>query len=102
MACLVGGVPAGFLLRSNRVIINATELTLLWSVRVLLFLLGLALGSDDALMASLGSIGLKGAFISICCLAGTLVGARLLDPFVREPDEAALPDKRSQTANGKA
>lgn len=82
ITCLVGGVPLGYALRASQRAIRATEHILLWSVRILLFLLGLALGSDDALMARLGSIGVRGAFISICCLAGTLVGVRLIDPFV--------------------
>ncbi len=82
ITCLVGGVPLGYALRTNQRAIRATEHILLWSVRVLLFLLGLNLGTNDALMAQLGNIGVRGAFISICCLAGTLAGVRLIDPFV--------------------
>lgn len=82
MTCLVGGVPVGYLLRSRKAVVRATERSLVWSVRVLLFLLGLSLGGNDALMANLDSIGARGAFISLCCLAGTLAGARLIGPRV--------------------
>lgn len=82
MTCLVGGVPVGYLLRSRKAVVRATEQSLVWSVRVLLFLLGLNLGGNEELMTNLGSIGVRGVFISLCCLVGTLAGARAIDPLV--------------------
>ena len=55
---------------------------LTWSVRILLLLLGLALGADDRLMSQMDTIGARGIFISLCCVAGSLIGARLLEPIM--------------------
>ena len=47
-----------------------------------LLLLGLALGADDRLMSQMDTIGARGIFISLCCVAGSLIGARLLEPIM--------------------
>ena len=47
MGCLILGVPVGFLLRRKPLVIKITDQVLTWSVRILLLLLGLALGADD-------------------------------------------------------
>ena len=75
MGCLILGVPVGFLLRRKPLVIKIT-------VRILLLLLGLALGADDRLMSQMDTIGARGIFISLCCVAGSLIGARLLEPIM--------------------
>ena len=82
MGCLVLGVPVGFLLRRKPLAIKITDQVLTWSVRILLLLLGLALGADDSLMSQMDTIGARGIFISLCCVAGSLIGARLLEPVM--------------------
>ena len=77
MGCLILGVPVGFLLRRKPLVIKITDQVLTWSVRILLLLLGLALGADDRLMSQM-----DGIFISLCCVAGSLIGARLLEPIM--------------------
>ncbi len=49
MGCLILGVPVGFLLRRKPLVIKITDQVLTWSVRILLLLLGLALGADERL-----------------------------------------------------
>ena len=56
MGCLILGVPVGFLLRRKPLVIKITDQVLTWSVRILLLLLGLALGADDRLKARLERI----------------------------------------------
>ena len=82
MGCLILGVPVGFLLRRKPLVIKITDQVLTWSVRILLLLLGLALGADDRLMSQMDSIGARGVFISLCCVLGSLIGARLLEPIM--------------------
>ena len=82
MGCLILGVPVGFLLRRKPLVIKITYHVLTWSVRILLLLLGLALGADDRLMSQMDTIGARGIFISLCCVAGSLIGARLLEPIM--------------------
>ena len=80
MGCLILGVPVGFLLRRKPLVIKITDQVLTWSVRILLLLLGLALGADDRLMSQMDTIGAR--VISLCCVAGSLIGARLLEPIM--------------------
>ena len=82
LGCLVLRVPVGFLLRSEPLAIAHTAQLLTWSVRILLLLLGLALGADDSLMSQMDTIGARGLFLSLCCVAGRLIGARLLEPVM--------------------
>ena len=78
MGCLILGVPVGFLLRRKPLVIKITDQVLTWSVRILLLLLG----ADDRLMSQMDTIGARGIFISLCCVAGSLIGARLLEPIM--------------------
>ena len=82
MGCLILGVPVGFLLRRKPLVIKITDQVLTWSVRILLLLLGLALGAAERLMSQMDTIGARGIFISLCCVAGSLIGARLLEPIM--------------------
>ena len=75
IGCLVLGVPVGFLLRRKPLVVKLTDQVLTWSVRILLLLLGLALGADDRLMSQMDTIGARGVSIS-------LIGARLLEPVM--------------------
>ena len=80
IGCLVLGVPLGYALRNKPGIIHLTDQTLTWSVRILLFLLGLALGANDDLMSRLDTLGIRGGVISVCCVVGSLIGVRFLEP----------------------
>ena len=72
----------GFPPPQEALVIKITDQVLTWSVRILLLLLGLALGADDRLMSQMDTIGARGIFISLCCVAGSLIGARLLEPIM--------------------
>lgn len=108
ISCLVLGVPVGYILRKSPLVIKCTDVALTWSVRLLLLLLGLALGADDELMSRMDSLGLRGAGISLCCVAGSLVGAKILGPFLEKAttlrqktdarlSETALKKEKSQS-----
>ena len=79
---IAGGVPAGWIFRNNALLVRAVNTFLGWTVRVMLFLLGLALGLDDALMGQLESLGLFAAVISTFSVLGCFVAARLLGRYV--------------------
>ena len=82
MSFLILGVPVGYALRKHSLVIKMTDHVLTWSVRILLFLLGLALGADADLMRRMDSLGAQGTIIGLCGIAGSLLGARLLGPFL--------------------
>lgn len=78
LGCIVAGVPLGYALRHKKGVVHAIDVVLTWTVRVMLFLLGLALGADVNLMAQLETLGLRGAVVSLGAVVGSLVVARLL------------------------
>ena len=82
IALIAGGVPAGWLLRKNSKAVRVVNTFLGWTVRAMLFLLGLALGLDDTLLSQLESLGLTAAFISSFSVAGCFVAAHILGRFV--------------------
>lgn len=97
IGCLVLGVPVGFLLRRKPLVVKLTDQVLTWSVRILLLLLGLALGADDRLMSQMDTIGARGVFISLCCVLGSLIGARLLEPVMNRHVDKYMPcDKNGE------
>lgn len=81
MGLIAGGVPAGWFLRHSRSVVGAVNRALGWTVRIMLFLLGLSLGLDDTLIGQIRSIGLYAALVSSFSVAGCFVAARLLGRF---------------------
>ena len=79
---IAGGVPAGWTLRRNERAVCWVNECLSWTVRIMLFLLGLALGLDDAIIEQLESLGLYAAVISTFSVAGCFVAAGFLGRFV--------------------
>ena len=61
------------------------------SLMVLIVTLGLKLGADDQVIASLGQIGLAALLITVAALAGSLICVTLLRRFVLKLDRYARP-----------
>ena len=70
MGLIAGGIPAGWLLRRRSLVVKLANTALGWTVRIMLFFLGLSLGLDDTLLSQLQSLGLYAAFISSFSIAG--------------------------------
>lgn len=79
LSCLVVGIPIGFVLRRSSRIHKITDTLLTWSVRFLLFLLGLSIGADPAIMDNLDTLGLQAAFIAFCSVLGSILVTGLLE-----------------------
>lgn len=82
MGLIAGGIPAGWWLRRKAAVVRRVNEALAWTVRIMLFLLGLALGLDDALLGQLKSLGLYAVLISSFSVTGCFVAARLLGRYV--------------------
>lgn len=95
LGCIVAGVPLGYVLRHKEGIIHVLDVLLTWTVRALLFLLGLALGADESLMAQLETLGVRATVVSLCAVAGSLLIARLLGRFLQISDAPPTPSVSS-------
>lgn len=82
MGLIAGGIPVGWGLRRHTSVVKWVNGALGWTVRIMLFLLGLSLGLDDALIGQLHSLGLYAVLISSFSVMGCFVAARLLGHFV--------------------
>lgn len=91
MGLIAGGIPAGWALRRRAAVVRGVNTALGWTVRIMLFLLGLSLGLDDELIGQMKSLGLYAAVISSFSVAGCFVAARILGRFAF-PEYAAGKD----------
>ena len=79
---IAGGIPAGWAIRHCACIVRWVNECLSWTVRIMLFLLGLALGLDDSLIGQLESLGLYALVISSFSVAGCFLAAHVLGRYV--------------------
>jgi len=79
---IAGGVPVGWLFRRSETAVRQVNTVLGWTVRLMLFLLGLTLGVDEALLVQMKKLGLYALVISAFSVAGCFVAAWFLGRFV--------------------
>ena len=81
IACMLAGIVAGYLLRQRRLrFIHQFILTLIW---LLLFLLGLEVGSNETVIRQFGSLGLEAFLLALGGTLGSVILAGLLWLTVR-------------------
>lgn len=101
MGLIAGGIPAGWCLRRNAVVVGMVNAALGWTVRIMLFLLGLSIGLDDELLGQLRSLGLYAVLISSFSVAGCLGAAYLLGRCVFK-EYAAGAGRKGTTEGGRS
>lgn len=79
---MLSGILAGYLLRKRSGIAAFLDKCILWAIYLLLFLMGLSIGRDPLIMASLPSLGMTALAISLSAISGSLIAAFLLWRFV--------------------
>lgn len=77
--CILIGIPLGFLFRNNTRVVNTVNRLTMWSIYVLLFMLGVTTGSNETIVTQLGTIGVQAACISGLCVLGSACAVFLLD-----------------------
>lgn len=76
ITCMLAGFIAGFLLRRKRFSFPGRAITpLVW---VLLFMLGVTIGSDRQLISSLPRLGSQAVIIGVLSTLGSCLGAGIL------------------------
>ena len=97
----LAGVPLGYLLRNRAWAVKLTGLVSTWVVRVLLFLLGLTLGANEALLSQLDTLGVWAVAIATAAGLGSLVGVRFLGVWLRLEAGASSPGSGDQQEPGR-
>lgn len=95
---IVAGIPAGYVLRRKEKARLVVARLLTWTVWALLFMLGLALGSDSMLLERLSRLGARAAVISLLSVTGCLLAARLTGRWLNLD---ASPPSDTESATGR-
>ncbi|MEE4177878.1 MAG: LysO family transporter [Bacteroides sp.] len=69
------GMLVGYSLRGKQKAISRIETAILWSIFLLLFFLGLSIGGNEVIVASLPKLGLNALIITLGGVAGSLLAA---------------------------
>jgi len=81
IACMLAGIFLGYVLRNRKLIfIHRFIITLIW---LLLFLLGLEVGSNENVIRRFGSLGFQAFLLAAAATFGSVVFAWLLGLTVR-------------------
>ncbi len=73
LALLCGGILTGRLLKRKREIIRTFDRLTTWSIYLLLFLMGVSIGTNKEIIANLSSLGLKALIIAAFSLGGSIL-----------------------------
>ena len=80
VATMMTGISLGYLFRHKSVLQN-TEKTISMTIFLLLFIMGITIGSNDELIMNLGNFGWQAAVISISATCGSVLAAWLVMKF---------------------
>lgn len=75
VAIMTNGIIIGYLLRSVKRVLQINERLTMWAIYLLLFVMGLEIGSDADIMDALPTLGLKALIISFAGILGSIVAA---------------------------
>ncbi len=82
IACMIAGIGLGFVLRNHKIrFIQGFIITLIW---LLLFSLGLEIGSDKNVIAQFGKLGFKAFILASMGTLGSVFFAKLLMNFIQK------------------
>ncbi len=63
----------GFLLRQRKKLISANERLITYAIYLLLFLMGVSIGSNQQIMGSLSSLGITALVVSVGAVVGSIL-----------------------------
>jgi len=75
------GIALGVLTRRRERFLKTIDRVTTWFIYLFLFLLGLTVGLNRAIIANLGRLGLQAVAIALACVAGSLLPAYFVYRF---------------------
>lgn len=70
---LVAGMFVGYLFRSMRRVLATASTATTWSLYVLIFLLGISVGTNETVVRALGGLGVQALILSAGGIAGSVL-----------------------------
>lgn len=77
ISVMAAGIASGYVLRHRRWTKRLSG-PILWTVALLLFLMGLSVGGNRTLISHLGSLGTDALLIAVCCTLGSVLTGALV------------------------
>ncbi len=74
---LLAGTGIGIIMRKVRGFSTATDKISTWLIYILLFIMGLLVGSDDRLMNHIGALGAQALLIAFFAILGSIFLSRI-------------------------
>ena len=74
LVIMFGGILIGYLLRKHKKLIKPVDKITMLSIFLLLFLIGVSIGSNKEIISNLGSLGI----IAVLLSSGAIIGSILL------------------------
>ncbi len=83
---MTAGIITGLLLKNR---IDSKPITFLLNITIylLLFFMGVSIGTNPEIINNLGQISLKALTIAVAAISGSILIARLLDRIINKKDE---------------
>jgi uncharacterized membrane protein YbjE (DUF340 family) len=78
---LTSGIITGYILKKHIKIINISDKLLTWSIYLLLFLLGISVGSNQKIISNFDKIGFQAIILSIAGIVGSIIIAFFVYKF---------------------
>jgi len=79
--CLTAGIALGVITRRRERLLRTIDRLTTWFIYLFLFLLGLTVGLNRAIIANFGRLGLQAVAIALACVAGSLLPAYFVYRF---------------------
>ncbi|MDO9576391.1 MAG: LysO family transporter [Candidatus Cloacimonadales bacterium] len=84
---LILGITTGYLLKKKESFIKTADKLLLWSIYLLLFLLGISVGSNQTIIRNFAEIGFKAIILSLSGVAASIFLSYLVYRFFWKKNE---------------
>lgn len=97
---LAAGILPGWLLRGNTRVVELVGRCLMGTIYALLFILGVRLGADDALLRALHVLGFQGVVLGFSCTMGSAVCAMMVSRLFRSRRETEKDAGQEKEQNG--
>jgi hypothetical protein len=75
----MAGIALGRLLRGRQGAIGLMDRLTMGSVYILLFVLGLSVGTNQKLLSHIGTLGVQAAILAVGAIAGSVLAVQLLN-----------------------
>ena len=73
VAVMTAGIIIGYLIRKRSFLLKINDKLIMWAIYLLLFILEVAIGTNETIMKSLPTLGLKALAITLRGVAGSIL-----------------------------